>query len=42
MPSIAKYKFLIDENGHWVASVSPKTKPNNEKVIAWIETGEYE
>lgn len=35
------HKFLIDENGNWVASVSPKTKPNDETIITWIETGEY-
>ncbi|MBN2772626.1 MAG: glutathione peroxidase [Prolixibacteraceae bacterium] len=30
-------KYLIDENGHLVETFSPKTKPFNEKIIAWIE-----
>jgi glutathione peroxidase len=30
-------KFLIDENGHWVRAVNPRTKPTDETIIAWIE-----
>lgn len=29
-------KFLIDENGKLVESLSPRDKPDSEKVIAWI------
>ena len=31
------HKFLIDENGNWVASVSTKTSPLADEVINWIE-----
>jgi glutathione peroxidase len=30
-------KFLIDENGNLVKSVSPKVKPESEEIISWIE-----
>lgn len=30
-------KFMIDENGNWVGSVSPKTSPFTEEIISWIE-----
>jgi glutathione peroxidase len=30
-------KYLIDENGRLVEKFSPRTKPNDEKIIAWIE-----
>jgi glutathione peroxidase len=29
-------KFMIDENGNFVDMVSPKTKPNDEKILKWI------
>ncbi len=31
-------KYLIDENGHLVKMVSPKTLPTDEEVISWIES----
>ncbi|WP_372751944.1 glutathione peroxidase [Labilibaculum sp.] len=31
-------KYLIDENGKLVDVLSPKEKPNCEKVISWLET----
>ncbi|MDR2127372.1 MAG: glutathione peroxidase [Prevotellaceae bacterium] len=30
-------KFLIDENGNWVKSFSPRTSPDDEEIIQWIE-----
>lgn len=30
-------KFMIDENGNFVDYASPRTKPNDEKIIKWIE-----
>ncbi len=30
-------KFLIDENGKWVATYPPSEKPTSAKIIAWIE-----
>jgi glutathione peroxidase len=30
-------KYLIDENGRLVEKFSPRTKPNDEEIIAWIE-----
>jgi len=30
-------KFMIDENGHWVGTVKPKTKPDSKEIMAWIE-----
>ncbi|MDR2293302.1 MAG: glutathione peroxidase [Prevotellaceae bacterium] len=30
-------KFLIDENGNWVKSFSPRTSPDDEEIIKWIE-----
>ncbi len=30
-------KFLIDEDGNWVAFYPPKTQPTDEQIIAWIE-----
>ncbi len=32
-------KFLVDEQGHVVDFVRPMMKPNNERVISWIEEG---
>jgi glutathione peroxidase len=32
-------KFLIDENGRWVKSLAPKTSPDSEEIISWIEEG---
>ncbi|MBA3898656.1 MAG: glutathione peroxidase [Bacteroidetes bacterium] len=29
-------KFLIDENGNWVKTISPKDSPVSEEVINWI------
>ncbi len=31
-------KYMIDENGHLVDYVSPKTKPDDPKIIEWIES----
>ncbi len=30
-------KYLIDENGHLVEMMTPKTKPDSEEIIRWIE-----
>ncbi|MDR0420513.1 MAG: glutathione peroxidase [Prevotellaceae bacterium] len=30
-------KFLIDENGNWVKSFAPRTSPDDEEIIKWIE-----
>lgn len=30
-------KFMIDENGNLVDFVSPKEKPDSEKIVSWIE-----
>ncbi|MBE0639870.1 MAG: glutathione peroxidase [Bacteroidales bacterium] len=30
-------KYLIDENGHLVDMVSPRVKPDDPKIISWIE-----
>ncbi len=30
-------KFMIDEKGNLVDFASPRTKPNDEKIIKWIE-----
>ncbi|MDR2064218.1 MAG: glutathione peroxidase [Prevotellaceae bacterium] len=30
-------KFLIDENGNWVKTFSPRTSPDDEEIIKWIE-----
>lgn len=30
-------KYLIDENGGFVDFISPKEKPDNEKIINWIK-----
>lgn len=30
-------KYMIDEKGQLVGHFSPKTKPANEKLVAWIE-----
>lgn len=32
-------KFLIDEEGKWVAKISPSEKPDKKAIIEWIETG---
>ena len=29
-------KFMVDENGNWVGSVSPRTSPLSEEIITWI------
>ena len=34
-------KFLIDGQGNRVASIAPKTKPDAEEVVRWIESGEF-
>ncbi|GHT06651.1 glutathione peroxidase [Bacteroidia bacterium] len=31
-------KFLIDEEGHLVKSLAPKTLPDSEEIISWIES----
>lgn len=30
------HKFLIDENGKWVASYGSSTDPMSEEIISWI------
>lgn len=30
-------KYMIDENGKFVGKIGPKTKPNDEEIIQWIE-----
>lgn len=30
-------KFMIDENGNWTGYASPKTSPDDESIINWIE-----
>jgi glutathione peroxidase len=30
-------KYLIDENGHLVKVISPRTLPNDPEIISWIE-----
>lgn len=30
-------KFLIDENGNYVKSVSPRVLPNDESIVSWIK-----
>jgi len=30
-------KYMIDENGHLVDYVSPKTKPDDPKIVSWIQ-----
>ena len=30
-------KFMIDENGNLVGTVTPKTSPMNERIVNWIE-----
>lgn len=30
-------KFMIDENGNWVGSVTPKTSPTSKEIVDWIE-----
>ncbi|GAB4135216.1 MAG: glutathione peroxidase [Bacteroidia bacterium] len=30
-------KFMIDENGHYVGHVSPREKPDCEKIVNWLE-----
>jgi glutathione peroxidase len=30
------HKFLIDEQGHWVKSLHPRTSPMAEEIINWI------
>ena len=31
------HKFLIDENGKWVASYGSSTNPLSEEIVKWIE-----
>ena len=31
------HKFLIDENGKWVRSVSTRVKPMSDEIVNWIE-----
>ena len=31
------YKYLVDEEGNLVGSLSMKTKPFSEKITSWIE-----
>ena len=31
------HKFLIDENGKWIASYGSTTDPLSEKITEWIE-----
>ena len=33
-------KYLIDENGNLVDMVEPKVKPNNTKIVSWINSDE--
>jgi glutathione peroxidase len=30
-------KYLIDENGNLVEMINPRTKPDDEKVLSWIQ-----
>lgn len=30
-------KFMIDENGNWTKTVSPRTSPLSEDIMSWIE-----
>ncbi|MDR2358465.1 MAG: glutathione peroxidase [Prevotellaceae bacterium] len=32
------HKFLIDENGNWVKSITPRVLPDDEEIVAWIES----
>jgi len=32
-------KFLIDEDGKWIAVLGPSVKPDSDKIINWIENG---
>ncbi|PKP43844.1 MAG: glutathione peroxidase, partial [Bacteroidetes bacterium HGW-Bacteroidetes-12] len=31
-------KYLLDENGYLIESISPRTLPNDEEIIKWIES----
>ena len=31
------HKFLIDENGRWVASIGSTTSPLSQEIVEWIE-----
>lgn len=31
------WKYLVDENGHYVTHYSSKTLPDDEKIVHWIE-----
>lgn len=31
-------KFLIDENGNWVKSLSPQTLPIDNEILSWLES----
>ena len=31
------HKFLIDENGRWVASIGSTTSPFSQEIVEWIE-----
>ncbi|MCD8042099.1 MAG: glutathione peroxidase [Tannerellaceae bacterium] len=30
-------KFMIDENGNWIGVADPRTKPDAEEIVRWIE-----
>ena len=30
-------KFMIDENGNWMAFAEPKVNPFDKSIISWIE-----
>ena len=31
------HKFLIDEEGNWVRSISPRVKPDSDEILNWIK-----
>ena len=33
-------KYLIDENGNLVNVIDPKTKPDDDKIVSWIQAGQ--
>ncbi len=37
MAKIYFHKFLIDENGRWVASIGSTTSPLSQEIVGWIE-----
>lgn len=34
-------KYLINENGELVAVISPREKPDSERIVNWIKTGVF-